>query len=212
MGNTSSDHNIKDALEELSDCRKIKTLEDAFWTSYFQSSTMPVEQLLEMVSLDDIRQIKSKNRSNFVTLCLHCMTQIFKSCKNSFWSQRHLLTVNNSVKWLIRLFPAVLEDKEMINYLWETKNDACLQPHAHCLLQNICELLFRQGYTVAQTTDAVYPPDPFNTQIIWKPGLVVTEATESNTFLDENRKLLLCLLLLLLSQELYLTRDGYIFP
>ncbi|KAF1742454.1 hypothetical protein MXB_4730 [Myxobolus squamalis] len=86
MGNTGSKENIKEALKELSDRGKIKTMEDEFWTTYWQTNIMSLKELLGLVSLDEIRKIKAQNRSNFITFCLHCMNQIFKLCKASVWS------------------------------------------------------------------------------------------------------------------------------
>ncbi|KAF1742456.1 hypothetical protein MXB_4732 [Myxobolus squamalis] len=79
-------------------------------------------------------------------------------------------------------------------------------------MQNICARLLRANMRRVYTARSFKYFD--NLVSFWskvrKPGLVVKVVPSSNDCIDENRKNCLSLLMLILSQEFYYTRDGII--
>lgn len=117
--------------------------------------------------------------------------------------------IKGCINVLTRFLPFIMDDKAYLDkVLWDGE-----EPYGIKLCDTILYMLFKPGFTIRPLEDeGVINTKAIDQNALWKNGISTSGDVYNHyyTNYDENRTLLLRLMLVLISQPLYHTADEYL--
>ena len=125
----------------------------------------------------------------------------------------HRKTLKGCINLLIRIFPILFEDKDMLlRCMWREQALFGNQINAIKMMESISILLFKPGFSIQDVPGtSEFNLFGIDENLIWKAGITVMDAPNThNQGYNQVRIQLLRLLIIILSQPLYYGPDEYL--